>query len=87
MGSPQAEKGHNANEGPQHKVKIAPFWMAKTETTWNCHTLFMYKEEEKMVMKLRGFAGLTPFPMPWPADHALRRDEFWHGHGCLLGSA
>ena len=55
MGSPEAEKGFNANEGPQHKVKIAPFWMAKTETTWNCYTLFMYKEEEKMVMKLRGF--------------------------------
>ena len=55
MGSPEAEKGHNANEGPQHKVKIAPFWMAKTETTWNCYTLFMYKEEEKMVMKFRGF--------------------------------
>ena len=55
MGSPKTEKGHISNEGPQHKVKIAPFWMAKTETTWNCYTLFMYQEEEKMVMKLRGY--------------------------------
>ena len=55
IGSPENEKGRKANEGPQQKVKIAPFWMAKTETTWNCYTLFMYQEEEKMVMKLRGF--------------------------------
>ena len=55
MGSPKTEKGHSSNEGPQHKVKIDPFWMAKTETTWNCYTLFMYQEEEKMVMKLRGY--------------------------------
>ena len=55
MGSPKTEKGHKANEGPQHKVKIAPFWMAKTETTWNLYSLFMYQEEEKMVMKLRGY--------------------------------
>ena len=55
MGSPKTEKGHSANEGPQNKVKINPFWMAKTETTWNCYTLFMYQEEEKMVMKLRGY--------------------------------
>ena len=55
MGSSKTEKGHSSNEGPQHKVKIDPFWMAKTETTWNCYTLFMYQEEEKMVMKLRGY--------------------------------
>jgi formylglycine-generating enzyme required for sulfatase activity len=55
MGSPKTEKGYNPNEGPQNKVKIDPFWMAKTETTWNCYTLFMYQEEEKMVMKLRGY--------------------------------
>ena len=55
MGSPDGEKGRSPNEGPQHKVKINPFWMAKTETTWNCYTLFMYQEEEKMVMKLRGY--------------------------------
>jgi formylglycine-generating enzyme required for sulfatase activity len=30
MGSPAAEKGRRADEGPQHKVKIEPFWMGKT---------------------------------------------------------
>ncbi|HJO09157.1 MAG TPA: c-type cytochrome domain-containing protein, partial [Verrucomicrobiota bacterium] len=51
MGSPSRESGRKDTEGPQHKVKIAPFWMAKTETTWNAYTLFIYDEEEKMVMK------------------------------------
>ncbi len=55
MGSPAAEPGRQETEGPQHKVKIAPFWMAKTETTWNAYTLFIYEEEEKMVMKIRGY--------------------------------
>ncbi len=55
MGSPVGESGRKETEGPQHKVKIAPFWMAKTETTWNAYTLFIYEEEEKMVMKIRGY--------------------------------
>ena len=41
MGSPQGEFGHSADEGPQHEVKIAPFWMAKLETTWDLYRLFM----------------------------------------------
>jgi formylglycine-generating enzyme required for sulfatase activity len=55
MGSPADEPGRAATEGPQHTVKIAPFWMAKTETTWNTYTLFIYEEEERMVMKIRGY--------------------------------
>ncbi|MDP7047896.1 MAG: SUMF1/EgtB/PvdO family nonheme iron enzyme [Verrucomicrobiota bacterium] len=55
MGSPDGESGRKESEGPQHKVKISPFWMAKTETTWNAYTLFIYEEEEKMVMKIRGY--------------------------------
>ena len=55
MGSPESEMDRSETEGPQNSVKISPFWMAKTETTWNCYTLFMYAEEEKMVMKIRGY--------------------------------
>ena len=55
MGSPDGESGRKESEGPQHKVKISPFWMARTETTWNAYTLFIYEEEEKMVMKIRGY--------------------------------
>ncbi len=42
MGSPDGEAGRNADEGPQHKVKISPFWMGKYEVTWNEFELFMY---------------------------------------------
>ena len=44
MGSPINEKGHLENEGPVHKVKIAPFWMAKYELSWGLYHLFMERE-------------------------------------------
>ena len=47
MGSPEGEKGRKADEGPQHKVKISPFWMGRTEVTWNEYELFMYPDQER----------------------------------------
>ncbi len=47
MGSPASEAGRQPDEGPQHEVEIAPFWMQKFETTWNAFELFMYPNEEK----------------------------------------
>jgi formylglycine-generating enzyme required for sulfatase activity len=47
MGSPDGEKGRKPDEGPQHKVKIAPFWMGQCEITWNEYELFMYPDEER----------------------------------------
>ena len=47
MGSPESEKGRKPDEGPQHKVKISPFWMGRTEVTWNEYELFMYPDQEK----------------------------------------
>jgi len=35
MGSPASEKGRGEDEGPQHPVKIKPFWMGKCEVTWD----------------------------------------------------
>jgi formylglycine-generating enzyme required for sulfatase activity len=51
MGSPESENGRKPDEGPQHKVKIEPFWMAKFEITWNEYELFMYPEDEKKLAK------------------------------------
>ncbi|MGO9115194.1 MAG: formylglycine-generating enzyme family protein [Thermoguttaceae bacterium] len=34
MGSPATEKGHQPDEGPQHEVKVDPFWMEEHEVTW-----------------------------------------------------
>jgi len=47
MGSPAGEAGRKPDEGPQHKVKIAPFWMGQCEVTWNEYELFMYPDEER----------------------------------------
>jgi formylglycine-generating enzyme required for sulfatase activity len=47
MGSPDTEPARKPDEGPQHKVKISPFWMGQCEVTWNEYELFMYPDEEK----------------------------------------
>jgi formylglycine-generating enzyme required for sulfatase activity len=47
MGSPEGEKARKPDEGPQHKVKIEPFWMGQHEVTWNEYELFMYPDEER----------------------------------------
>lgn len=41
MGSPKDEKDRQDDEGPQHKVKVDPFWMGKFEVTWNMYEPFM----------------------------------------------
>ncbi len=41
MGSPDNEAGRFDDEGPQHKVKVEPFWMGKFEVTWNMYEPFM----------------------------------------------
>ncbi len=47
MGSAAGEAGRKDDEGPQRKVKIDPFWMGKTEVTWNEYELFMFPAFEK----------------------------------------
>ncbi len=46
MGSPESETGHKPDEGPQHKVKVDAFWMARHELTWDLYELFVYKQIE-----------------------------------------
>ena len=47
MGSPDKEAGRQADEGPQHKVKIEPFWMGAFEISWNEYELFVYTNLEQ----------------------------------------
>ncbi len=47
MGSPDSESNRKPDEGPQHKVKLDPFWMGKCEVTWDEYELFSYPEEKK----------------------------------------
>lgn len=47
MGSPDNEPGRKPDEGPQHRVRISPFWMSQCEVTWDMYLLFMYPDDEK----------------------------------------
>lgn len=47
MGSPDSEAERKADEGPQHKVKLSPFWMGTYEVTWDQFLLFVYPDDEK----------------------------------------
>jgi formylglycine-generating enzyme required for sulfatase activity len=47
MGSPADEEKRNEDEGPQHTVKIAPFWMGKHEVTWDEYDQFAFSLDLK----------------------------------------
>lgn len=59
MGSPDKEEGREDDEGPQHKVTIAPFWMGKHEVTWDEYDVWSYtldikrREVEKLAVTPR----------------------------------
>lgn len=61
MGSPGSEPGRKPDEGPQHRVVIAPFWMGTCEVTWNEYELFMYPIEEKKIRASHSY-DQSPFP-------------------------
>jgi formylglycine-generating enzyme required for sulfatase activity len=47
MGSPGDEEKRAEDEGPQHPVKIAPFWMGKHEVTWDEYDQFAFSLDLK----------------------------------------
>ena len=47
MGSETDENGHSKEEEPVHEVTVAPFWMAKLETTWNLYNLFVERQIDR----------------------------------------
>lgn len=46
MGSPESQAAREEDEGPEHPVKIAPFWIGEHEVTWDVYELFVYKNFE-----------------------------------------
>jgi formylglycine-generating enzyme required for sulfatase activity len=76
MGSPASEPGRQADEGPQHKVSIAAFYMAAKEVTWDEYDEFAFSYDLRRKRKL----GLTG---PKDAGDAVSRptppyaDESW----------
>ena len=47
MGSPPSEPSRKEDEGPQHEVTLKPFWMGKTEVTWDAYDLFAFSQDIK----------------------------------------
>ncbi len=43
MGSPPNEPGREKHEGPQHRVKLEPFWMGKHEVSWEEYDTWTFK--------------------------------------------
>ncbi len=46
MGSPDKEKGHEADESPMKKVQIDSFWMAAYEMSFDIYSYFMDEEKD-----------------------------------------
>jgi len=44
MGSRAGEAGRSEDEGPTHEVRIAPFWMERTETAWDEYDAFAFAQ-------------------------------------------
>ena len=84
MGSPDGEKGHEANEGPQHPVTIRPLWMGKCEVTWDEFDL--YRKElgvDNATNTRRSSRRIRRHHRP---DAALRPRDLWprrEGHPAL----
>lgn len=76
MGSPDSEPGRQADEGPQHKVTVKPFYMAAKEVTWDEYDEFAFSNDIRRKRRL----GLTG---PKDAGDAVSRptppyaDESW----------
>ena len=64
MGSPESEAHRNEDEGPQHRVKLEPFWMGQTEVTWDEFELWSIRLERA----LRDFGNAEIGPLEKAAD-------------------
>ncbi|MFC1562515.1 formylglycine-generating enzyme family protein [candidate division KSB1 bacterium] len=69
MGSPEGEAGREADEGPVHRVRIDPFWMGKTEVTWDEYECYAFKLSEKIESVTR------PSPAFEAYDHGFGRGK------------
>jgi formylglycine-generating enzyme required for sulfatase activity len=68
IGSPESEKEHGKDEGPQTEVTVKPFWMGKCEVTWDEYDLFLASLDCTIRKELK----LTPTPEDLRADAIAR---------------
>jgi formylglycine-generating enzyme required for sulfatase activity len=68
MGSPKSEKHRKAGEGPQHRVKIEPFWMGKHEVTWAMYDVWSFNLD----IQRRKLKKIKPTKLDLVADAVTR---------------
>jgi formylglycine-generating enzyme required for sulfatase activity len=78
MGSPESEKSRLPEEGPVHAVTIRPFWIGKTEVTWDEYdqywkTMSPAKEDEEFAKAglVKSTADALTRPTPPYADETF----------------
>jgi len=71
MGSPETEADRLEDEGPQHQVRVDPFWMGKFEITWDQYDTW----GERIDIIRRDLAGLKPAPEERIVDGMTRPTE------------
>ena len=59
MGSPESEAGRSADESPQRKAAVEPFWMGECEVTWAEYSLFMQLYYHLKELQSRGLRKVT----------------------------
>lgn len=67
MGSPPSESGRSPDEGPQHLVKVRPFWMGKTEVRWDEFDLYFKPEESDKKKQTPADKAADAVSRPTPA--------------------
>lgn len=65
MGSPASEEYREADEGPQHTVELSPFWMGKTEISWDEYNAFFKqtyrggRTEDQVIQNANDVSSIT----------------------------
>jgi len=68
MGSPDSEESRGEDEGPQHCVRIEPFWMGKHEVTWDEYDVWSFNLD----IQRRQIFGRKPTERDKVADAVTR---------------
>ena len=65
MGSPEGERYRKPDEGPDHKVRLSPFWMGRAEVSWREYEVFLAQrgtkgKQDENVRATAAVTGPTP---------------------------
>jgi len=79
MGAPEGAPNREVDEGPQRKVKVGPYWIGKTEVTWDQYEQFAFVKDSTMldaVTLASPKLNLTWFNNLW--NWGQQKYKLWH---------